>query len=458
MIQIQWDESSFRDPATRLGYFDSKAVRRLSKKSALILKKLKSAEFFNQLIESGEVLDFEIVSGKEFNDPEYEYTVSEKISPISYSYEWSFEMLRDAALQQLRLTKICLENDFILKDGSAFNSLFKDNQVIFIDHGSFEEYKIGQAWQAYSQFCRSFLFPLLISSHRQISPQKLILASCGEISLETAKSFFSFGDSFKPGVLKDIFLQDLFRSKDNFQKDDAAQRIKAYKISKAALLANIKRLQKLVQDIKPPKTSTWVEYEKEHTYSDESFETKKSFVTKHTQQLAPHLALDLGCNTGAFSELIASSVGSLISCDLDSLAIDRFYKSSGKIHGLSLFVQDIAMPSPRIGWRLQERASFLERIQPDLVLALALIHHLRISSGVPLVRVLDLFKELSKHTIIEWVGRKDPQVKKLLALREDVFDDYHQENFITLVQDRFEIKARQKVPHSDRELFLLSRT
>ena len=39
-----------------------------------------------------------------------------KIPFISYPYEWSFQMLRDAALLQLKLLEAALGDNMILKD------------------------------------------------------------------------------------------------------------------------------------------------------------------------------------------------------------------------------------------------------------------------------------------------------------------------------------------------------
>ena len=45
-------------------------------------------------------------------------------------------------------------------------------------------------------------------------------------------------------------------------------------------------------------------------------------------------------------------------------------------------------PSGGIGWRNRERAPFVERVRPDVVLALALVHHLAIAANVPLPEVV----------------------------------------------------------------------
>ena len=52
-------------------------------------------------------------------------------------------------------------------------------------------------------------------------------------------------------------------------------------------------------------------------------------------------------------------------------------------------VMDLADPSPGGGWRGVERAGFAERARADVVLALAVVHHLAIGRNVPLPEVVD---------------------------------------------------------------------
>ena len=80
------------------------------------------------------------------------------------------------------------------------------------------------------------------------------------------------------------------------------------------------------------------------------------------------------------------------------------------------------------------------------MLALALVHHLRITGGIPLAEVVDLLTTLAPSGVIEWVGRDDSMVKRLLALRPDVYDDYREENFERLLGARARITARQTLP------------
>ena len=118
---------------------------------------------------------------------------------------------------------------------------------------------------------------------------------------------------------------------------------------------------------------------------------------------------------------------------------------------------DLADPSPSQGWHERERQGLVERANADVVLALALIHHLAIGRNVPLPMVLELFADLARDAIVEWVPREDPMVKRMLASREDVFDDYTEEGFRAAAESRFEVTAREPIEGSGRVLYSLRR-
>jgi len=118
---------------------------------------------------------------------------------------------------------------------------------------------------------------------------------------------------------------------------------------------------------------------------------------------------------------------------------------------------DLTNPSPDLGWHNAERESMQARGPVDLVMALALIHHLAISNNVPLADVASYFAELSDYLIIEFVPKSDSQVKRLLASREDIFPDYTLEGFRTAFSCFYETVSEEKVQGSERTLFLLKK-
>jgi hypothetical protein len=107
-----------------------------------------------------------------------------------------------------------------------------------------------------------------------------------------------------------------------------------------------------------------------------------------------------------------------------------------------------------LGWRGRERASLLERGRPDLVLALALVHHLAIGNNVPLAEVVDWFASLGAALIIEFPTREDPMVESLLARkRRDSHADYDVTLFERHLSKSFELQRQEKLESGTRVLY-----
>ncbi len=160
-----------------------------------------------------------------------------------------------------------------------------------------------------------------------------------------------------------------------------------------------------------------------------------------------------------FSAVAAEAGYRVLAFDADLAAAERHFQALAKAGRTDTtpLVMDLADPSPSQGWHERERSGLVERANADMVLALALIHHLAIGRNVPLPMVLDLFADLAQDAVVEWVPREDPMVKRMLASREDVFDDYTEEGFRRAAEARFDVIERAPIEGSSRVLYALRR-
>jgi hypothetical protein len=158
---------------------------------------------------------------------------------------------------------------------------------------------------------------------------------------------------------------------------------------------------------------------------------------------------------------LAASAGAALtlSVDLDPAAVETNYKLCRRDNAESVLplVGDLANPSADLGWAGEERQSLASRGPADIVMALALVHHLAIGNNTPLERVADYFARLGKRLIIEFVPKGDSQVERMLASREDVFDRYNPESFEGAFARRFGIERREAIPGTKRTLYLMRR-
>jgi SAM-dependent methyltransferase len=140
----------------------------------------------------------------------------------------------------------------------------------------------------------------------------------------------------------------------------------------------------------------------------------------------PLKALDVGCNTGVYSNLAADAGAEVVSIDTDLQAVDRLFaglKVSGK-NILPLYV-DLAHPTPAAGWENRESASFLNRCAGhfDTVMMLAVLHHLLLHNQIPMKSIAALCSELTtQHLIVEWVPPTDPKFQELLRGRAALYE------------------------------------
>ena len=150
--------SSFRDPAGYIYYKNNKVYRRINKCYFKEYEHLMNSGLYKELTSLGYLVCHKEVERCE----DYIIIQVEKIPFISYSYEWCFGELKDAAILTLNIQKIALKYGMYLKDASGYNVQFFKGRAIFIDTLSFDFYVDGSPWGAYGQFCRHFMAPLLL--------------------------------------------------------------------------------------------------------------------------------------------------------------------------------------------------------------------------------------------------------------------------------------------------------
>jgi ribosomal protein L11 methylase PrmA len=231
-------------------------------------------------------------------------------------------------------------------------------------------------------------------------------------------------------------------------------------MSRASLRALIEHLHSTVANLQwHPGTTEWSSYYDQTNYSGEALDEKERLIMKLLDALKPQTVWDLGANTGRFSRVASSQQVSTVAFDLDPAAVEKNYQTcsaSADKHLLPL-VLDLSNPSPAIGWAAEERQSLEQRGPADVVLALALVHHLAIGNNVPLARIAEFFSRLGRYLVIEFVPKSDSQVQRMLSSRTDVFDSYTEEEFESAFSTYFSVEAIHRIRGTQRTLYVLRR-
>jgi len=206
------------------------------------------------------------------------------------------------------------------------------------------------------------------------------------------------------------------------------------------------------------RNSLWSSYLNNLSYSTEDFREKAELVRRWVSEARPGAVLDIGCNTGHFSEIAAKSGARVVGIDLDPVAVGQTWQraTAGGLDILPLVV-NLARPSPATGWRNAEYPSFLERASGsfDMVMMLAVLHHLLVTDRIPLSEVIDLCAELTtSYLVLEYVSKDDALFQQLTRGREYLHADFTQESFETVCQQRFKLVEKHPVKGNLRWLYL----
>jgi ribosomal protein L11 methylase PrmA len=451
--------SSFRDPRGFLFEQDGVLYRQVNESGRPDYAALMESGLYAALTAKGL-----LVAHAEVDEPRAAAGAWRILKPdlvpfVSYPSEWSFGQLKSAALATLRIQRIALRHGMSLRDASAFNVQFIGARPVFIDTLSFERAVEGRPWVGYRQFCQHFLAPLYLRAGCDPRLSALSGSWIDGIPLDVARRLAARRYRLRPGFAVHISLHA--RAQERY-KEAAAEPAAAPRLSSASLAALLDSLRSTIERLTwNPAGTQWADYYAKTNYTDAAMEEKRSFVAAVVDQARPGQVVDLGANTGQFAAVAGRLGAYVIAADMDHGAVELCFRAAAAQGGSRILplVVDLACPTPAVGWMNTERASFLERCRgrTDLVLALALVHHLAIGNNVPLPRVVELLARIAPRAVVEFVDKRDSQVRRLLASREDIFDEYSEAGFEQALAGTFTVVQKVRICGAERTLYHLQR-
>ncbi|MBN2386837.1 MAG: hypothetical protein JXB85_07425 [Anaerolineales bacterium] len=451
--------ASFRDPSGFLFRCKDVLFRQVNQSYAAEYNQLMESGLYTRLVETGRLVPF-VESDQPPAEEKTAFKVlrPEQVPFISYPYEWSFGQWKDAALATLAIQKQALKFGMTLKDASAYNIQFFHGKAALIDTLSFARYQDGQPWVAYRQFCQHFLAPLALMAYRDVRLGQLLRIHIDGVPLDLASSLLPGRTRWIPGLVVHLHLHA--RAQKRYSEVSLAEARSDRTMSRQAMLGVIENLRATIRRMEWKPTGTeWSEYYLGTNYSTAAFEHKQRLVGEWLAEIKPGLVWDLGANTGVFSRIAAEAGSFTVAFDLDPGAVEQSYRAGklAKEQNYLPLLLDLTNPSPAIGWHNRERDAFLERGPADLVLGLALVHHLAIRNNVPLPQMAAFFADCGEWLIVEFVPKSDSQVGRLLRSREDIFPDYTRAGFEAAFGALFEVAQVSKVVDSERWLYLMKK-
>ena len=457
--------ASYRDPSGFVYTRDGTLYRQVNRVFQERYQAFLDSGLYAELVEGRLLVPHREVSLDLAASPEAAAVLEpERVPFVSYPYEWSFGQLRDAALLTLELQERALARGLTLRDASAYNVQFVAGRALFIDTLSFEPRETGAPWAGYRQFCEHFLVPLALMSRVDVRLSTLLRSHLEGIPLDLGSRLLPRRTWLRPGLLFHVHLHAMAQRRYADRGSGAVQggepsAAAKRGVSPAAATGLVGSLRSAVQSLDwTPAGTEWADYTQDNNYSTAAADSKRQAVVEFLRGLEAKTAWDLGANTGEYSRAARQLVSSVIAFDIDPAAVERNYRrvKTGNETGIQPLLLDLTNPSPALGWAHRERLSLEQRGPADVLLALAVVHHLAIGHNLPLERVAAFLARVGRSLIIEFVPKSDSQVRRLLRDRPDIFPDYTREGFEAAFRGHFRIDRAVPVAESERTLYLMT--
>jgi hypothetical protein len=473
---------SFRDPAGRLFFIGDRVIRFINRSAIADFEACIASPALSQFVASGRLVATEALSrsrlaelcvddaGLDFFATDFDGVAveHERIPFRSFPYEWPPEMLHAAGELTLDLAERLLPEGLGLKDATPYNVLFRGPKPVHVDLLSFEQRQAGDpTWLPFAQFSRTVLLPLLANKHFGIKLNQVLSSQRDGLEPQQVYRLCRPWQKLRAPFLTMAALPTWLTPRQNREDGRLYQKRRLAHPEKAQFILEqlFKRLRRGLAQVAPSgkRSSAWSDYmSSESTAAEGYLAAKDHFVAEALAQLAPRAVLDVGCNTGHFSVLAAQHGARVIAIDADPAVVGQvWHRGAAENLNILPLVVDLCRPSPGIGWRNEECPSFFARAAGafDLVLMLAVLHHLLVTERIPLEEVIALAAELTTNfAIIEFVPREDPMFRRIARGRDELFENFDQQAFERTCERKFTIVQTQKLGQTSRHLYLLRKS
>lgn len=399
-----------RDPAGRIAFEGDYVVRYLHESAGP--DHFLRSPLAQRWVQKGALIPYEWIDSNTIRSP--------KLPFVTLPPEWTSSQFFAAAKLTLELQSEAVVEGWDLKDASAWNVVFVGLQPIFVDLLSFVPVR-EKLWRAAGQFTRHFILPLLLDQKGCLEPRH-----CMQL----------WRDGAPPNIVKQWlgarrFITPYWPLMVGGQSEDQSSAKKSPK-KNAVADKNVQNFRAglqsglgwLLNGVNPDKrqgvSTIWGEYEQERPhYSESAVVFKREIIGGWLKKLKPEWVLDVGCNAGEFSELAVGAGARAICWDADPKALLKLYARHGNKAARSHYFPvlcSIDDASGGRGWMGNEFPSLMTRLhqQVDVVMLLAVTHHLAIAGGVRLEDIFRFAAYASRRAVLlELISETDERVVQL---------------------------------------------
>lgn len=333
----------------------------------------------------------------------------EKINHWNYPYEWSFDMLKDAALTVIEVNKIANKYGYQIRDGHSYNIVFNMSKAQYIDFGSFVKIdsEIKNSWISYELYYKYFYIPLYLWTKGFPDTARNIFLMMDDFS---ELEFYKIKHPFLSCIGRNFFFKGLknIRTISLVSRSKIIAKFNNSIKGKVVLIINflfknyftsIKLEKKTINLLKPKEISMWDDY---HNNVDPASDVRFIKIKEIIQNLQDASSLvELASNQGKFAEFVLDSthIEKVIATDYDKEAINIMYNNNKHRDNFLPLLFDMVRTNGR-----QYDEYIHDRVKSDIVVALAVTHHLLLTQSIPIEYILKTMSKLTnKYIIIEFM-------------------------------------------------------
>lgn len=366
------------DPMGRPFSWRGEIYRAIYPESVELVHQLFRCGLMRALVESGRFIETELT---DLSLDGFPLVLRHKRITASLPTEWTASMLRDAALTILEVNRICNQHGFELRDAHPYNVSFDGSAAKWIDPGSIGPLREG--WIAGTEFVDYSLVPMVYLLRGELLEGYSILMSERSLRIGTKP--------FRESLLFERFLGMIGETRESlaqvrFDAEWIARQV-ASGPAEASMWAAYQHGEKSpLDDLRPHPENRF-----------QRFFRIAELVGVHARDA--RTAVDLAGNVGLASLILSEAHPHLrcVNTDYEPAAIEKSFALL-KAH------PRFRVESYLLNFMLPMYADSVERFRADLVLALAVTHHLLLTQGHKLDEVFEKIAAFSrKYVFIEFM-------------------------------------------------------
>jgi hypothetical protein len=446
---------SFKDSAARVIEKEGVYYRYIFNEYKNEYDHLLSSGLFDELATKKLIIKHTEVINDSTNCSVYVIIKPDQIPFLSYPFEWSYRQWRKVVLSFLEINLIALKYGMILKDATPYNFYLHQGNSLLLDTSSFSFFKSPDYWNSYRQFCEEMLGPLALMHYNGHKWGRLTRASHRGLAVDFISQNLPFKSRLNLTCLIHLHLHAKSYNKTDRSSSKNEGGLSNEKLNELFLMIKSTVLKWDQSYIYP---NHWLNYYEKDIESSEYLLDKERTIKSYIEYCRPKRVLDLGSNTGKFSEIASEYAESVISLEYDETCVDKIESriSENKNNNLFTLLGDLSETTPDFGLLGKEHTSIFKRANSDLVMALALVHHLALPKMIPFELITKMFYEFSSHwVIVEFIEKTDRKVVQLLQDNPRFYPT--KKEFESIIQAKFTIIKQLTLESTVRTIYLLEK-